>query len=107
MEMFCLLSLCVPFTARKLTGAERGEEEEDSKHGGRGGGDDPSAGNSLCEKAVSEILQSLAELNVVKPGQTIIVRNCRALTHAHIGLLQGQEGCTKCTVLCLISCLTV
>ena len=59
-------------TARKLTGAERGEE--DSKQGGRRGGEEPSAGTSLCEKAVSEILQSLAELNVVKPGQTIIVR---------------------------------
>ncbi|XP_075946188.1 carboxyl-terminal PDZ ligand of neuronal nitric oxide synthase protein [Anarhichas minor] len=57
---------------RKLTGAERGEEEEDSKLGGRRGGEDPSAGTSLCEKAVNEILQSLAELNVVKPGQTII-----------------------------------
>eukprot|EP00064_Thunnus_orientalis_P009458 superscaffoldBa00001204_g9482 len=58
--------------ARKLTGAERGEE--DSKQGGRRGGEEPSAGTSLCEKAVSEILQSLAELNVVKPGQTIIVQ---------------------------------
>ncbi|XP_068429455.1 carboxyl-terminal PDZ ligand of neuronal nitric oxide synthase protein isoform X2 [Clinocottus analis] len=57
---------------RKLTGAEQGEEEEDGKPGGRRGGEDPSAGSSLCEKAVSEILQSLAELNVVKPGQTII-----------------------------------
>lgn len=59
--------------ARKLTGAER--EEEDGKQGGRHGGEEPSAGGtSLCEKAVSEILQSLAELNVVRPGQTIIVR---------------------------------
>ncbi|KAK9532369.1 hypothetical protein VZT92_009756 [Zoarces viviparus] len=57
---------------RKLTGAERGEEEEDSKLGGRRGGEDPSAATSLCEKAVNEILQSLAELNVGKPGQTII-----------------------------------
>ncbi|XP_029941346.1 carboxyl-terminal PDZ ligand of neuronal nitric oxide synthase protein [Salarias fasciatus] len=61
-------------SGRKLTGAER-EEEEESKPGGRqggGGGEDPPAGASLCEKAVSEILQSLAELNVVKPGQTIM-----------------------------------
>ncbi|XP_076613618.1 carboxyl-terminal PDZ ligand of neuronal nitric oxide synthase protein isoform X2 [Chaetodon auriga] len=64
---------------RKLTGAEQGEEEENSKHGGRRGGDDPSAGASLCEKAVSEILQSLAELNVVKPGQTIIDLDRRSL----------------------------
>ncbi|GLD71622.1 carboxyl-terminal PDZ ligand of neuronal nitric oxide synthase protein-like protein, partial [Lates japonicus] len=63
---------------RKLTGAERGEEEEDGKHGGRRG-EDPSAGTSLCEKAVSEILQSLAELNVVKPGQTIIDFDRRSL----------------------------
>ncbi|XP_044031406.1 carboxyl-terminal PDZ ligand of neuronal nitric oxide synthase protein [Siniperca chuatsi] len=64
---------------RKLTGAERGEEEEDSKHGGRRGGEGPSAGTSLCEKAVNEILQSLAELNVVKPGQTIIDFDRRSL----------------------------
>lgn len=67
-------------TGRKLTGAERGEEEDeeeeeaDGKHGGRRGGDFSSAGASLSEKAVSEILQSLAELNVVRPGQTIMVR---------------------------------
>ncbi|XP_023279711.1 carboxyl-terminal PDZ ligand of neuronal nitric oxide synthase protein-like [Seriola lalandi dorsalis] len=64
---------------RKLTGAERGDEEEDGNHGGRRGGEDPSAGTSLCEKAVSEILQSLAELNVVKPGQTIIDFDRRSL----------------------------
>ncbi|XP_041825608.1 capon-like protein isoform X2 [Melanotaenia boesemani] len=56
---------------RKLSGAEQ-EEDEGSKHGGRGGVEDPAAGASLCEKAVSEILQSLAELNIVKPGQTIM-----------------------------------
>lgn len=64
---------------RKLTEADKGEEEEDSKHGGRRGGEDPSTGTSLCEKAVSEILQSLAELNVVKPGQTIIDFDRRSL----------------------------
>ncbi|XP_067106434.1 carboxyl-terminal PDZ ligand of neuronal nitric oxide synthase protein isoform X2 [Osmerus mordax] len=32
---------------------------------------EPPAGGALCEQAVNEILQSLAELNVVKPGQTI------------------------------------
>ncbi|XP_029300596.1 carboxyl-terminal PDZ ligand of neuronal nitric oxide synthase protein isoform X2 [Cottoperca gobio] len=65
---------------RKLTGAEQGEEEEqDGKLVGRRGGEDPSAGTSLCEKAVSEILQSLAELNVVKPGQTIIDFDRRSL----------------------------
>ncbi|XP_030292333.1 carboxyl-terminal PDZ ligand of neuronal nitric oxide synthase protein isoform X1 [Sparus aurata] len=64
---------------RKLTGAEQEEEEEDGKQGGRRGGEDPSTGTSLCEKAVSEILQSLAELNVVKPGQTIIDLDRRSL----------------------------
>ncbi|XP_062291274.1 carboxyl-terminal PDZ ligand of neuronal nitric oxide synthase protein [Scomber scombrus] len=64
--------------ARKLTGAER--EEEEGKQEGRHGGEEPSAGGtSLCEKAVSEILQSLAELNVVKPGQTIIDFDRRSL----------------------------
>ncbi|XP_040914087.1 carboxyl-terminal PDZ ligand of neuronal nitric oxide synthase protein [Toxotes jaculatrix] len=63
---------------RQLTGAEQGEEG-DGKHGARQGGGDPSAGTSLCEKAVSEILQSLAELNVVKPGQTIIDFDRRSL----------------------------
>ncbi|KAL4004501.1 E3 ubiquitin-protein ligase [Sarotherodon galilaeus] len=64
---------------RTLTGAERGEDEQDSKHEGRRGGEDPAAGSSLCEKAVSEILQSLAELNVVKPGQTIMDFDRRSL----------------------------
>lgn len=66
----------ISLAGRKLTGAEQGEEEEGgggSKHGGRGGED-----ATLSEKAVSEILQSLAELSVVKPGQTIIVRHRRA-----------------------------
>ncbi|XP_074545845.1 carboxyl-terminal PDZ ligand of neuronal nitric oxide synthase protein [Halichoeres trimaculatus] len=63
---------------RKLTGAEQEEEEEESKNEGRQG-EDPSVGTSLCEKAVSEILQSLAELNVVKPGQTIIDLDRRSL----------------------------
>ncbi|XP_058474043.1 carboxyl-terminal PDZ ligand of neuronal nitric oxide synthase protein isoform X2 [Solea solea] len=53
----------------KLTGPERGEEEEAGKRGGRR--EDSSAGTSLCEMAVNDILQGLAELNVVKPGQTI------------------------------------
>ncbi|KAM4634705.1 carboxyl-terminal PDZ ligand of neuronal nitric oxide synthase protein [Polymixia lowei] len=59
---------------RKLTGAEQGEEDEGKKEGGgrRGGEAEPSSGPSLCEQAVSEILQSLAELNMVKPGQTIM-----------------------------------
>ena len=72
----CFMSCPFPSTGRKLTGAEQGEEEEEGKRVGRRGGEDSLAGTSLCEKAVSEILQSLAELNVVKPGQTIMVRYC-------------------------------
>ncbi|XP_033952156.1 carboxyl-terminal PDZ ligand of neuronal nitric oxide synthase protein isoform X1 [Pseudochaenichthys georgianus] len=66
---------------RKLTGAEQGEEEEEDSElkGRRGGGEDSSAGASMCEKALSEILQSLTELNVVKPGQTIIDFTQRSL----------------------------
>nr|XP_015798523.2 carboxyl-terminal PDZ ligand of neuronal nitric oxide synthase protein [Nothobranchius furzeri] len=52
----------------ELTGAEQEEIGESGKHGG----EDSVVGVSLREKAVSEILQSLAELNVVKPGQTIM-----------------------------------
>lgn len=72
-----MLSLLLVFLLadRKLTGAECGEEEEGGKHEG-GGGEDPLAGSSTGEKALGEILQSLAEMNVVKPGQTIIVRYC-------------------------------
>ncbi|XP_024113481.1 carboxyl-terminal PDZ ligand of neuronal nitric oxide synthase protein [Oryzias melastigma] len=54
---------------RKIAGAEQEEEKEKSKHGGQG--DISSAEASLCEKAVSEILQSLAELKVVRPGQAL------------------------------------
>ncbi|KAM9307088.1 carboxyl-terminal PDZ ligand of neuronal nitric oxide synthase protein [Pholidichthys leucotaenia] len=63
---------------RKLTGAEQGAQGEDSKRGERRS-EDPSAGASLCERAVTEILQSLAELNVVKPGQTIMDFERRSL----------------------------
>lgn len=72
-RFFCFLFFVFFFVvSRKLTGTERGEEEEGGKHDG-GGGDDPSAATSPGEKALSEILQSLAEMNVVKPGQTIMV----------------------------------
>ncbi|XP_053722901.1 carboxyl-terminal PDZ ligand of neuronal nitric oxide synthase protein [Synchiropus splendidus] len=55
---------------RKLTGAEK-EEDEDGKEAG-GGAAETAASSSLCEKAVSEILQSLSELNVVKTGPTVM-----------------------------------
>ncbi|XP_034048875.1 carboxyl-terminal PDZ ligand of neuronal nitric oxide synthase protein [Thalassophryne amazonica] len=53
----------------KLTGAEPGGEEV-TRHGGTQEEETPPTATSVCEKAVSEILQSLAELNVLKPGQT-------------------------------------
>ncbi|KAL7376102.1 hypothetical protein ABVT39_001098 [Epinephelus coioides] len=80
---------------RKLTGAERGEEEEDSKVTGRRGGEDPSAGTSLCEKAVSEILQSLAELNVVKPGQTIMDFDRRSLFTVTSQGITSSSPCSR------------
>lgn len=64
------------------------EEEEGGKHEGGGGGD-PLAGSSTGEKALGEILQSLAEMNVVKPGQTIIVRYCCRHTNTHILVLSA------------------
>ncbi|XP_024918344.1 carboxyl-terminal PDZ ligand of neuronal nitric oxide synthase protein isoform X2 [Cynoglossus semilaevis] len=51
----------------QLSGPECGEKEETDKHREQGS----PAATSLCEKAVADILQGLAELNVVKPGQTI------------------------------------
>ncbi|KAM9841896.1 carboxyl-terminal PDZ ligand of neuronal nitric oxide synthase protein [Aulostomus maculatus] len=75
---------------RKLTGAEQEEEEEDSRQGGRRA-EESSASTSLCEKAVSEILQSLAELNVVKPGQTIMDFDRRSLfTVTSEGITSGS-----------------
>lgn len=56
-----------PSTGRQPTGGEQGEEE--------GGGGQRGDEATLSEKALGEILQSLTELNVVKPGQTVIVRH--------------------------------
>lgn len=50
----------------ELTGTNLGEKEEGNNR------EKPEEGPSESEKAVSEILQSLAELSVVRPGQTII-----------------------------------
>ncbi|XP_072310668.1 carboxyl-terminal PDZ ligand of neuronal nitric oxide synthase protein [Eucyclogobius newberryi] len=52
---------------RELTGADRGDTEEGHSDGGK-----QEERPSESENAVSEILQSLAELSVVRPGQTII-----------------------------------
>ncbi|KAJ0057149.1 hypothetical protein NL108_002081, partial [Boleophthalmus pectinirostris] len=50
----------------ELTGADQGDTEKSNIEGKQ------EEGPSESEKAVSEILQSLAELSVVRPGQTII-----------------------------------
>ncbi|CDQ88579.1 unnamed protein product [Oncorhynchus mykiss] len=56
-----------PAEGRQLTGVE--EEEGSGEEG------EPQAqSQSVCEQAVNEILQSLAQLNVVQPGHTIMVR---------------------------------
>ncbi|XP_036384093.1 carboxyl-terminal PDZ ligand of neuronal nitric oxide synthase protein [Megalops cyprinoides] len=56
---------------RQLTGAERDE-------GGRAEAE--SQAGTLCEQAVSEILQSLAELNVVKPSHIQDLEKCSLYT---------------------------
>ncbi|TNM92250.1 hypothetical protein fugu_019262 [Takifugu bimaculatus] len=84
---------------RKLTGAECGEEEEGGKHEG-GGGEDPLAGLSTGEKALGEILQSLAEMNVVKPGQTIIDFERRSFfTVTSQGVVPSSPGASSLTPL--------
>ncbi|XP_059906498.1 carboxyl-terminal PDZ ligand of neuronal nitric oxide synthase protein [Gadus macrocephalus] len=57
----------------KPPGAQQDEEEDGGKEGGRGGGGgaEPSSGAAPCEQAVSGVLQSLAELSVVRPGQSV------------------------------------
>ncbi|XP_038827264.1 carboxyl-terminal PDZ ligand of neuronal nitric oxide synthase protein [Salvelinus namaycush] len=56
-----------PAEGRQLTGAEEEEEEGCGEEG------EPQAqSQSVCEQAVNEILQSLAQLNVVQPGHTIM-----------------------------------
>lgn len=50
----------------ELTGTNQGEKEEGNNR------ENTDEGPSEGQKAVSEILQSLAELSVVRPGQTII-----------------------------------
>ncbi|XP_057675716.1 carboxyl-terminal PDZ ligand of neuronal nitric oxide synthase protein isoform X3 [Corythoichthys intestinalis] len=62
---------------RSAEGSARGGAE-DSK-GGRGGlqeqeEEDAAADSTLCEKTLGDILQSLAELSIVKPGHTVMVQ---------------------------------
>ncbi|XP_042158493.1 carboxyl-terminal PDZ ligand of neuronal nitric oxide synthase protein isoform X2 [Oncorhynchus tshawytscha] len=58
-----------PAEGHQLTGVEEEEEEEE----GFGEEGEPQAqSQSVCEQAVNEILQSLAQLNVIQPGHTIM-----------------------------------
>ncbi|KAI1904730.1 hypothetical protein AGOR_G00008710 [Albula goreensis] len=66
------------YCCRQLTGAERDDG---------GGTEAQSQAGTLCEQAVSEILQSLAELNVVKPGHILKDKT-----------LQDLEKCSLYTV---------
>lgn len=70
-DMFDVLLSFFVTAGGQLSGPECGEKEETDKHREQGS----PAATSLCEKAVADILQGLAELNVVKPGQTITVRH--------------------------------
>ncbi|XP_077441470.1 carboxyl-terminal PDZ ligand of neuronal nitric oxide synthase protein isoform X2 [Vanacampus margaritifer] len=79
---------------RTLAGAE-GEEEDGQ--GGRGGDEEEeenaTAGTSFCEKTVGDILHSLAELSVVKPGHTIMDFSGRSLfTVTSQGVTPGSPG---------------
>ncbi|XP_057675714.1 carboxyl-terminal PDZ ligand of neuronal nitric oxide synthase protein isoform X1 [Corythoichthys intestinalis] len=67
---------------RSAEGSARGGAE-DSK-GGRGGlqeqeEEDAAADSTLCEKTLGDILQSLAELSIVKPGHTVMDFSGRSL----------------------------
>ncbi|XP_051906624.1 carboxyl-terminal PDZ ligand of neuronal nitric oxide synthase protein isoform X3 [Hippocampus zosterae] len=57
---------------RTLTGAEQKEEDGQGARGDEEEDKDATTGTSLCEKTVGDILHSLAELSVVKPGHTIM-----------------------------------
>ncbi|CAB1318892.1 unnamed protein product [Coregonus sp. 'balchen'] len=71
-----------PAESRQLTGAEEEEEE-----GGGEEGEPQAQSQSVCEQAVNEILQSLAQLNVVQPGHTImLLEEQRASTGSQQGL---------------------
>lgn len=60
-----LISVMLFLTGRELTDAERvnGTEVEIK-----------SLPASACEQSITDVLQSLSELNIVKPGQTLQVR---------------------------------
>lgn len=77
---------------QQLAGGEQGEEE--------GGGGRRGDEATLNEKALGEILQSLAELNVVKPGQTVIDFDRRSVfTVTAQGLVPSSPGSQALTPL--------
>ncbi|XP_054614202.1 carboxyl-terminal PDZ ligand of neuronal nitric oxide synthase protein isoform X2 [Dunckerocampus dactyliophorus] len=87
---------------RTLTGAERGEEDGKGGRGGGGGQDEEAApaSASLCEKSLSGILRSLAELSVVKPGQTIMDFDGRTVfTVTSQGVAPSSPCCASLTPL--------
>uniref|UniRef100_A0A3P8Z8K4 Carboxyl-terminal PDZ ligand of neuronal nitric oxide synthase protein n=1 Tax=Esox lucius TaxID=8010 RepID=A0A3P8Z8K4_ESOLU len=63
-----------PTQGRQATGAERDEEGCCGEEG-----NPQTQGQTLCEQAFSDILQSLAQLNVVKPGHTIMDYESRSV----------------------------
>lgn len=70
---------------RQLTGAEEGCGEE---------GEPQAQSQSVCEQAVNEILQSLAQLNVVQPGHTIMVR-APDLLYLFLSAPGGEQGLNR------------
>ncbi|XP_041706386.1 carboxyl-terminal PDZ ligand of neuronal nitric oxide synthase protein-like [Coregonus clupeaformis] len=72
--------------SHQLMGAEQEGEEE---------GEPRAQSQSVCEQAVSEILQSLAELNVVKPGHTIMDYESRSIyTVTPHGVVSPSSPCS-------------
>ncbi|KAM6984653.1 carboxyl-terminal PDZ ligand of neuronal nitric oxide synthase protein [Aplochiton taeniatus] len=86
-----------PAEDRQLTGAEQEEDEEGGGGGGEGDPEvEPPVGETLCERAVNEVLQSLAQLNVVKPGHTIMDYERGSLyTVTPRGVLSPSSHCSS------------
>ncbi|KAK6316288.1 carboxyl-terminal PDZ ligand of neuronal nitric oxide synthase protein [Coregonus clupeaformis] len=79
-----------PAESRQLTGAEEEEEE-----GGGEEGEPQAQSQSVCEQAVNEILQSLAQLNVVQPGHTIMDYESRSsYTVSPHGVVSPSSPCS-------------
>lgn len=63
--MHHILKMMLLFTARQLTGMEQGMDDVTGTE---------AHSTKLSEQAMDDILQSLSELNMAKPGQTLQVR---------------------------------